>query len=84
MGSSTLPAATTAMNAYAPHRHAPSLDTREPLEETYDALVGLFRSAGVERIESLELPGAAPILTGEIPAPTCDAWPMAPNRRPRA
>jgi len=58
--------------------------TREPLVETYDALVGLFRSAGVERIESLELPGAAPILTGEIPAPTCDAWPMAPNRRPRA
>ncbi|HKX47526.1 MAG TPA: M20/M25/M40 family metallo-hydrolase [Gaiellaceae bacterium] len=43
--------------------------TRGPLVETYDALVGLFRSAGVQRIQGLELPGTAPILTGEIPGP---------------
>lgn len=43
--------------------------TRGPLNQTYDALIGLFRSAGVQRIQGLELPGAAPILTAEIPAP---------------
>src|SRR5262245_39898839 len=43
--------------------------TREPLIESYHALVGLFRGAGVQRLQSLELPGTAPILTGEIPAP---------------
>jgi acetylornithine deacetylase/succinyl-diaminopimelate desuccinylase-like protein len=43
--------------------------THEPLVATYDLLVGLFRSVGVQRIEGLELPGTAPILTGEIPGP---------------
>ncbi len=43
--------------------------TRPPLVETYDHLIGLFRSAGVQRIQGLELPGTAPILTGEIPGP---------------
>jgi acetylornithine deacetylase/succinyl-diaminopimelate desuccinylase-like protein len=43
--------------------------TRQPLVETYDTLIGLFRSAGVQRIQGLELPGTAPILTGEIPGP---------------
>ena len=43
--------------------------TRATLRETYEALVTLFRGAGVERTSKLELPGAAPILTGEIPAP---------------
>jgi acetylornithine deacetylase/succinyl-diaminopimelate desuccinylase-like protein len=43
--------------------------TREPLVETYDALVGLFRAAGLQRFQGLELPGTAPILTGEIPGP---------------
>jgi acetylornithine deacetylase/succinyl-diaminopimelate desuccinylase-like protein len=43
--------------------------TRPPLRETYEALIHLFRDAGVEQISSLELPETAPILTGEIPAP---------------
>jgi acetylornithine deacetylase/succinyl-diaminopimelate desuccinylase-like protein len=43
--------------------------TRGPLVETYDALIGLFRDAGVERFQGLELPGTAPILTGEIAGP---------------
>ena len=43
--------------------------TRAPLLETHEALIPLFRDAGVERISSLELPNTAPILTGEIPAP---------------
>src|SRR4029453_9077169 len=43
--------------------------TRAHLVETYDALIGLFRSAGVQRIQALELPGTAPILTGEIAGP---------------
>jgi cysteinylglycine-S-conjugate dipeptidase len=43
--------------------------TRGRLVETYNALIPLFRDAGVERISSLELPGTAPILTAEIPAP---------------
>jgi acetylornithine deacetylase/succinyl-diaminopimelate desuccinylase-like protein len=47
---------------YPEHTHA-------NLVATYDALVGLVRSAGVDRIQSLELPGTAPILTGEIPGP---------------
>jgi acetylornithine deacetylase/succinyl-diaminopimelate desuccinylase-like protein len=47
---------------YPEHTHA-------NLVATYDALVRLVRSAGVDRIQSLELPGTAPILTGEIPGP---------------
>lgn len=43
--------------------------TRPPLLETYQALIPLFRDAGIERISSVELPETAPILTGEIPAP---------------
>ena len=43
--------------------------TRGPLVKCYEALVGLFRDAGVQRIQSLELEGTAPILTGEIPGP---------------
>ena len=43
--------------------------TRGPLVEAYDTLIGLVRSAGVQRIRALELPGTAPILTGEIPGP---------------
>jgi acetylornithine deacetylase/succinyl-diaminopimelate desuccinylase-like protein len=43
--------------------------TRARLVETFDALVPLFRDAGVERTAGLELPETAPILTGEIPGP---------------
>ena len=43
--------------------------TQERLLETHEALIPLFREAGIDRISSLELPNTAPILTGEIPAP---------------
>ena len=43
--------------------------TRPPLLEAYAAVAGLFRDAGVESVAPLELPGTAPIVTGEIPAP---------------
>src|SRR6187200_127307 len=43
--------------------------TRARLLEAHEALIPLFRDAGVERISSLELPNTAPILTREIPAP---------------
>ena len=43
--------------------------TRPALLEAHQAVLDLLRDAGVERISSLELPGTAPILTGEIPAP---------------
>ena len=43
--------------------------TRPALIETYDAVVELLRGAGVEQIERLDLPDAAPIVTAEIPAP---------------
>lgn len=41
---------------------------REPLQEAHDAVAAAFRGAGM-RVETLSLPGAAPIVTGEIPAP---------------
>src|SRR5262245_7284495 len=43
--------------------------TRAHLVETYDALIALFRDAGAQRIQSIELEGTAPILTAEIPGP---------------
>lgn len=43
--------------------------TRPALLEAHEAVAELFRGAGVEQIGSLELPDAAPIVTGEIPAP---------------
>ncbi|HEU5491758.1 MAG TPA: M20/M25/M40 family metallo-hydrolase [Gaiellaceae bacterium] len=43
--------------------------TRRPLLECHQAVVELFRDAGVESFTSLELRGTAPIITGEIPAP---------------
>jgi acetylornithine deacetylase/succinyl-diaminopimelate desuccinylase-like protein len=44
-------------------------ETRPPLVECYEALLPLFRDAGVRELAALELPNTAPILTGEIPAP---------------
>ena len=41
--------------------------TRPTLLEAHQAVVGLFRDAGVERFTSIELEGTAPIVTGEIP-----------------
>ncbi|MEU6845111.1 M20/M25/M40 family metallo-hydrolase [Streptomyces sp. NPDC046716] len=45
----------------------------EPVREAHDLLVGLLRDAGVEHIETIELPDTAPVLFGEIPPPTPDA-----------
>ena len=44
-------------------------EPRQPLLDAYDLVAALFRDAGVERIDALALPGTAPVLTGEIPAP---------------
>jgi acetylornithine deacetylase/succinyl-diaminopimelate desuccinylase-like protein len=43
--------------------------THEPLLEAYEAVVELFRDAGVRILDPLVLPGTAPVLMGEIPAP---------------
>ena len=43
--------------------------TRPALLEAHDAIVGLLRDAGVEQLDSLELPDTAPVILGEIPAP---------------
>ena len=45
----------------------------EPVVQCRDLLVGLLREAGVPEPLSLDLPGAAPIVTGHIPPPTPDA-----------
>ncbi|MFI5660085.1 M20/M25/M40 family metallo-hydrolase [Streptomyces sp. NPDC051684] len=45
----------------------------EPVREAHDVLVGLLRDAGVEQIETLDLPDTAPVIFGEIPPPTPDA-----------
>ncbi|MER5440294.1 M20/M25/M40 family metallo-hydrolase [Streptomyces sp. NPDC002790] len=45
----------------------------EPVREAHDLLVGLLRDAGVEQIETLDLPDTAPVIFGEIPPPTPDA-----------
>ena len=44
-------------------------ETHQTLLQAHDLIVGLLRDAGVEQIESLELPETAPIIMGEIPAP---------------
>jgi cysteinylglycine-S-conjugate dipeptidase len=44
-------------------------ETRPALLEAYEAVAELFRDAGVEILEPLVLPGTAPVVMGEIPAP---------------
>ena len=44
-------------------------ETHADLLKARDFIVELLRDAGVEQIESLELPETAPIIMGEIPAP---------------
>ena len=44
--------------------------THAPLLEAYDAVAALCRDAGVRVLDPLELPDTAPVLMGEIPAPT--------------
>jgi acetylornithine deacetylase/succinyl-diaminopimelate desuccinylase-like protein len=43
--------------------------TRPALLQAHQAVVELFRDAGVTSFSSLELEGTAPVITGEIPAP---------------
>ena len=43
--------------------------THAALQQAHDAVVRVFREAGVERFESIELPDTAPVVFGEIPAP---------------
>jgi acetylornithine deacetylase/succinyl-diaminopimelate desuccinylase-like protein len=43
--------------------------TRPALLEAHQAVVKLFRDAGVEGFSSLELEGTAPVITGEVPGP---------------
>src|SRR5262245_4554920 len=54
-----------------PSVSAPSYpaETHPPLLEAHDAVVELFRDAGVEILGPLVLPGTAPVVMGEIPAP---------------
>jgi cysteinylglycine-S-conjugate dipeptidase len=44
-------------------------ETHPPLLEAYEAVADLFEGVGVRDLRPLELPGAAPIVTGEIPGP---------------
>jgi cysteinylglycine-S-conjugate dipeptidase len=44
-------------------------ETRPALVKAYEAIVGLLRDAGVEKLAALELPNTAPVVTGEIPGP---------------
>ena len=41
----------------------------EPMHEAHGLVVELLRSAGVEQLETLELPDTYPVITGEIPGP---------------
>jgi cysteinylglycine-S-conjugate dipeptidase len=43
--------------------------TRPALLQARDAVARIFREAGCERVDSLELPDTAPIVLAEIPAP---------------
>ncbi len=40
-----------------------------PLVQAYELVVEWLRDAGVQNLVALELPGTAPVITGEIPAP---------------
>jgi acetylornithine deacetylase/succinyl-diaminopimelate desuccinylase-like protein len=44
-------------------------ETRPALHDAHDALVELFRDAGVGGLDVLDLPDTAPIIMGELPAP---------------
>ncbi len=43
--------------------------TRPHLEEAYEAVAELFRDAGARILDPLKLPGTAPVVVAEIPAP---------------
>jgi cysteinylglycine-S-conjugate dipeptidase len=43
--------------------------TQPALLDAHEAIVEMCRDAGVQNLDSLELPDTAPVITGEIPAP---------------
>src|SRR6201991_4562723 len=43
--------------------------THAALGEAYELIAALLRDAGLEHVTALELPGTAPAVTGQIPAP---------------
>ncbi|GAA0596613.1 M20/M25/M40 family metallo-hydrolase [Streptomyces crystallinus] len=45
----------------------------EPVREAHDLVAELLRDAGVPYVERLDLPGTAPVVYGQIPAPSPDA-----------
>ncbi|WP_406340911.1 M20/M25/M40 family metallo-hydrolase [Streptomyces sp. NBC_00648] len=45
----------------------------EPVQQAHNLVAELLRDAGVPHIERLDLPGTAPVVYGQIPAPTPDA-----------
>jgi acetylornithine deacetylase/succinyl-diaminopimelate desuccinylase-like protein len=44
-------------------------ETRPALLEAHEVVLDLLRDAGVEEFDLLRLPGTAPVITGQIPAP---------------
>ena len=42
---------------------------REPMLEAHQLVASLLQDAGVQRVETLDLPDTYPVITGEIPAP---------------
>jgi acetylornithine deacetylase/succinyl-diaminopimelate desuccinylase-like protein len=44
-------------------------ETHAPLRAAFEEVVKLFRDTGVTILDPLELPGTAPVVMGEIPAP---------------
>jgi acetylornithine deacetylase/succinyl-diaminopimelate desuccinylase-like protein len=42
---------------------------QQPILDAFELTRELFESAGVEKLEALELPDTAPVLIGEVPAP---------------
>ncbi|PKV89367.1 M20/M25/M40 family metallo-hydrolase [Streptomyces sp. TLI_146] len=45
----------------------------EPVQQAHDVVAQLLRDAGVPHVERLDLPDTAPVVYGQIPAPTPDA-----------
>ena len=41
----------------------------EPMEEAHQLVTELLRSAGVQHLETLDLPDTYPVITGDVPAP---------------
>ncbi len=44
-------------------------EPRRPILDAYELSADLLRDAGLQNVRPLDLPGTAPVITGEIPAP---------------